>query len=148
MLLGGAIALAVLIIGGLIFMSWSSPRGELKDYLKTVEKHKAAAAESYLQGEDDTDQAHQLTEKWTGSEEVKYKIIKDESWKEKEGAFKPTAKYLASNYKARVRMTVDGESKTYEITMKRKGAKSEWSVISYMLKGWEITAIQKYKKED
>ncbi len=143
LVLGIVIALGVLLVLGLIYAAIYSPKGALKDYLKAVEKGKEEAAQTYLAEGDETAKRFDYTENWTEEETFKYKIIKGESWKEKDDKFKPYFSYLAGYYKARVKITLDDSAKTYIITMRRKNTENRYNLFSYVFKGWEVESIKK-----
>ncbi len=134
------IILAVIILAGLLFMNWSSPRGFLVDYLKTVSQHKVAAAQGYLI---DDAELKELTSQWTEVEKFSYRLVTDESWRTKDETIKPYVKYLASQYKAKVNLGLDGKTKTYSFVLQRKDSTNQWSIFSYLFKGWEIKEISK-----
>lgn len=141
--LGIVVVLVGLLVLGLVYAAVYSPKGTLKDYLKSVEKGKTEAAQSYLAEGDETDKRFNYTEDWSGEDTFKYKIIKGESWKEKEGKFKPYFSYLAGYYKARVKITLEDSAKTYVITLRRKGTDNRYNLFSYVFKGWEVESIKK-----
>lgn len=142
-LLVAVIAVIVLIVLGLLYAAMYSPKGTLKDYLKTVDKGQEQAAKEYLVQGDETDKMFSYNEDWCGDDTFEYKIIKDESWREKDGKFKPYVKYLAGYYKARVKVTAGDSAKTYMITLRRKDTENRYNLFSYVFKGWEIESIKK-----
>lgn len=136
------VIIIILLLVGINFFQQNSPRKVLKNYLKTVQEHKAAAAGKYL-AEGAT--LAPAVEEWIDAVGFRFRIKKDESWREKEDKFKPFVKYLASNYKANVEVIVDEEARTYQFRLTRKGAKNAWSIFGNIYKDWQITEIKKIK---
>lgn len=136
------IIIVVVFLLGINFFQQNSPRRVLKNYLKIVKEHKAAAAQKYIA---EGAVLAPVVEEWVDAEEFRFKFKKDESWREKQNKFKPFVKYLASNYKARVEVIIDDDTKTYQFHLTRKGAKNSWSIFGNIYKDWQIIEIKKAK---
>lgn len=76
------------------------------------------------------------------SESVSGEIVNEEAWRLQDDEQTPTPKYVASNYRATVLLSVDGEPVEIVIRLRRQGATNEHNYFSYLFKPWRITNIK------
>lgn len=139
-----AMVVAILIALG-IFLMAESPLRVMKGAIKDIEAHRAEKVLDHVD-ENLTPAKQQEIEKvikqLTDANSVSGKISTDESWRLQDDVVSPTKKYFASNYRATVSMTVDGQTIDVTFRLRRQGATNEFKIFSFLFKPWVITNVK------
>lgn len=139
-----AVVIALVIAVG-IFLMAESPRRVLKSSLKDLESHRIEKVMDRVD-ENLTDQKIRSIEKdlqkIINAESVSTEITSDEAWRLKDDVQTPTKKYLASNYRATVTITLDEIPYDVTFRLRRQGATDEFKIFSFLFKPWVITNVK------
>lgn len=148
-----ALIIAVVIIAGIWLFLWAyGPKHALDKYFDRIQSGEDLVLEEIYEEfilEDYEDYYQEIEEEWREAEEFEYNIIEDEAWRQEisvsqdeEGdeieevtKFKPYYQWLASNYRAWVRIKTEDGTETYVLEFKRK-SDDEWSVLGNITKPW------------
>ena len=139
-----AVVVVILIAVG-IFLMAESPARVMKSVLKDVEAHRIEKVMDRVDSnlaDSKKREFEKILTRITDGEEVSAKIISDESWREREEQIKPTKKYIASNYRAQIDLTVDGQLTKMTFRLTRAGATDQFKFFSFIFKPWVISNLK------
>ena len=151
------VIIALLIAGACVFFWAYGPKHFINNYFDKIEKGEEFVLEDVYEDfilEDYEDYYVDVENEWKDAENMKYYIDKDEAWRqevtvtededgdeiEEVTKFKPFYQWMASNYRAWVRVTTDTGMEIYVLEFKRS-TDDEWNIFSYWTKPWKMYDI-------
>jgi len=158
-IMGGVIALVLLIILSGFFLWFTRPERALNAFLKKVEAHNKDAANTYISESvkaEKKENAQWFIDDWMIAKQLSTKVEKDEAWRARENGtdkkgnakkeVQPVPRYWAHNYQAFVTVAYDEYEDDVIIKLRRK-TENGWSRLAQLFRGWEIVEI-KYQPID
>lgn len=138
----------VVLIAISIFMVAENPGRKLSGGLEALRSQKPEKFMSLVDPDLSKKKSFELSaavEDFTSGESLTTKVISDESWRVQDEKIIPTPRYIASNYKAVVELSINQQPINVVIRLKRLGATDQLHYFSFIFKPWTIESLKVQK---